>query len=77
MRISRHNELGKGTRRAGRLLLKPIEKVVGLVLRTILASCVFYVSLAVVLHSLGYPVPRISDVGRYLEGLTELSKILS
>lgn len=77
MKSDRQKEVGRVRRRASRLLLKPIRQLFGLLLRSLLASVVFYAVVAVALHALGYPVPRISDVGRYFEGLSELTKILS
>jgi hypothetical protein len=59
------------------LILKPLKRLCGLALRTILTSLVFYVIVGIALRALGYPVPRITDVGRYLEGLSQLAKILS
>ena len=77
MKVERQKELKNAGRRASRLVLKPFKQLCGLVFRTILASFVFYAGVAAVLSYLGYPVPGISDVGRYLQGLTGLTKILS
>jgi hypothetical protein len=77
MKVERQNELKNAGQRASRLVLKPLKQLCGLVLRTILASFVFYAGVAAVLSYLGYPVPLLSDLGRYLRGLTELTKILS
>lgn len=77
MKSERQNEAGRVRRQASQLLLKPIKQLFGLLLRSIVASVVFYAVMAVALHALGYSVPRISDVGRYFEGLSELTKILS
>lgn len=68
---------GNVRRHARRFILKPIKRICGLLLRTILTSVVFYAVVVVALYALGYPVPRISDMGRYLNGLTELTRILS
>lgn len=77
MRVEPQNESKNVSRRAGWLILKPLRQLCELLLRTIIASFVFYVGVAVALHFMGYPVPRISDLGGYLESLTELSKVLS
>jgi hypothetical protein len=77
MKAELHKDAGRGRRRAGQLILKPVGKFFGLVLRTILTSLVFYAIVGVALHALGYPVPRVSDMGRYLSGLSDLAKILS
>lgn len=77
MKVDNGRGLKNIRRQAGALILKPLKHLCGLLLRTILTSLVFYVGVAVALYCLGYPVPRVSDVGRYLESLSELSKILS
>ncbi|MDX6694782.1 MAG: hypothetical protein QOF02_2385 [Blastocatellia bacterium] len=77
MKAERQKEVGRVRGHAGRLVLQPVKQLFGLVFRTILTSLVFYAVVGVSLHALGYPVPRISDVGRYLAGLSELAKILS
>lgn len=77
MNIERHQQLASIRRHLGRFVLKPLKQLLTLLLRTIAASCVFYMGVAVALHLLGYPVPRVSDLGRYLEGLTQLAKVLS
>jgi hypothetical protein len=77
MKATHKSELKNVRQRVGTLVLKPLKQVAELVLRTIVASFVFYVGVAVALHLMGYPVPRISDLSGYLERLTELSKILS
>ena len=77
MKVAHKNELKNVTHRAGLLVLKPLKQVFELLFRTIIASFVFYVGVALALHLMGYPVPRISDLGGYLERLTDLSKILS
>jgi hypothetical protein len=77
MKAERQKEATGARRHAGRLILKPVKQLFGLIFRTILTSLVFYAVVGVSLHALGYPVPRISDVGRYLAGLSELAKILS
>lgn len=68
---------GNVRRHARRFILKPFKRVCGLLLRTILTSLVFYAVIFVALHALGYPVPRISEMGRYFKGLSDLAKILS
>jgi hypothetical protein len=73
---SHPNRFGDGRRRAGRLIIKPCKQLLGLLLRTIITSFVFY-AVVVALYSMGYPVPRIVDVGHYLGRLSELAKILS
>lgn len=77
MKTDRQHKLEHVRRQTGQLVLKPLKQFSSLVLRTLLASMVFYVGVAVVLHSMGYPVPRISDLSHYLERLSELTKILS
>lgn len=77
MKAVQLNNPKDGWRRAGRLLLKPFKQVCGLMLRTIVASFVFYAVVAVTLYGLGYPVPRIGELSHYLGRLSELAKILS
>jgi hypothetical protein len=77
MKVDNRNKLENIRRQTGGLILKPLKHLFGLVLRTIAASFIFYAGVAVALHCLGYPVPRISDLGRYLESLSDLTKILS
>lgn len=77
MKVERQNELVTNGRRAGRFILKTLKQLSVLMLRAILTSFVFYVAGAVALHSMGLPVPRLSDLNRYLHSLSELTKILS
>ena len=77
MKVNHQHKLENVRRQTSGLILKPLKHLCGLVLKTIVASFIFYGVVAVALHSLGYPVPRISDLGRYLESLSELTKILS
>ncbi len=77
MKAGKRNELENVRRRTTALILKPLKGLCGLLLRTLVASFVFYGVVAVALHSLGYPVPRLSDLGHYLESLSGLAKILS
>lgn len=77
MKVAHKNELKSVRHRASLLVLKPLKQLFDLVLRTIVASFVFYVGVAVALYLMGYPVPRVSDLSGYLERLTELSNILS
>lgn len=77
MEVVHKNESKNARRSVGLLLWKPLKQLFELVLRTIIASFVFYAGVAVALYLMGYPVPRISDLSGYLERLTELSKILS
>ncbi|HEX8000965.1 MAG TPA: hypothetical protein VF528_21465 [Pyrinomonadaceae bacterium] len=77
MKASNRIELENVGRQASGLIIKPLKHLVSLVLRTIVASFVFYVGIAVTLYCLGYPVPRVSDLGRYLSSLSDLANILS
>jgi hypothetical protein len=77
MKATHNNELKNVRRSAGALIWQPLKQLFELVFRTIIASFVFYAGVAVALHLMGYPVPKISDVSGYLGRLTELSKILS
>lgn len=76
-KVEQQNRLRRLRRQAGRLILKPVTQVSGLIIRTFVASLVFYASAAIALSSMGYPVPRLSDLGHYLGRLSELAKILS
>jgi hypothetical protein len=77
MKAVHRNELENAGRQASGLIIKPLKHLVSLVLRTIVASFVFYAGIAAALYCLGYPVPRVSDLGRYLNSLSDLAKILS
>jgi hypothetical protein len=77
MKVAYANQLDAVRRHAEGLLLKPLKQLLGLLLRTILTCSVFYLFIAVALSGMGYPVPRLSDVGHYFGRLTELAKILS
>lgn len=77
MKVDNRNELANVRRQTSALILKPVKQLCGLLLRTIVAGVVFYGVVAVTLHSLGYPVPRLSELGRYLESLPGLARILS
>jgi hypothetical protein len=77
MKVENGSGLKNVRRQAGGLIVKPLKHLFALLLKTIVTSLVFYACIAVALYSMGYPVPRISDVGRYFEGLSALSKILS
>lgn len=77
MKVGRQNELVNIRRQASWLILKPLKHLFGLILRTILTSLVFYVCVVVALYSMGYPIPRMLDVGHYLGRLSELANVLS
>ncbi|HEY0386642.1 MAG TPA: hypothetical protein VGC64_11550 [Pyrinomonadaceae bacterium] len=77
MKIGSANQLDAVRRHAEGLILRPLKQLFGLLLKTILTCSVFYLFIAVALSSMGYPIPRLSDVGHYLGRLTELAKILS
>ncbi len=77
MKAAYKRGLKMAVRRAGLLVVKPLKQLFELLLRTIIASVVFYASVAVALQLMGYPLPRMADLSVYLERLTELSKILS
>lgn len=77
MKVGRQNELVNLRRQASWMILNPLKHLFGLVLRTILASFVFYACVILALHSFGYPVPRMLDLQHYLGRLSELAEILS
>jgi hypothetical protein len=77
MKVGRQSELVNLRRQASWMILKPLKHLFALVLRTMLASFIFYACMIVALHLFGYPVPRMLDVRHYLGRLSELAEILS
>lgn len=77
MKVSRQNELVNLRRQTSWMILKPIKQLFGLLLRTMLASFIFYACVIAALHLFGYPVPRMLDVRHYLGRLSELAEVLS
>lgn len=77
MKVSRQNELVNLRRQASWMILKPLKHLFGLLLRTMLASFIFYACVIAALHLFGYTVPRMLDVRHYLGRLSELAEVLS
>lgn len=77
MKVARQSELVNLRRQASLMILKPLKHLLALVLRTILASLVFYACVVAALYGFGYPVPRMLDLQHYLGRLSELAEILS
>ena len=77
MKAGLQNEFANLGRQAGWMILKPLKHLLGLLMRTMLASLIFYACVVLALRSFGYPVPRMLDLKHYLGRLSELAEILS
>ena len=60
-----------------RLALLPLRLLAGVALRMLVTGVVFLVCAAVAARLLGYELPGASDLEKYLEGIEQLSDVLS
>lgn len=60
-----------------RIILLPIRLLAGVALRMLVTGVVFVVCAAVAARLLGYELPGASDLEKYLEGIEQLSDVLS
>ena len=64
-------------RRLIRILLLPLRLLAGMALRMLVTGVVFVACAAVAARLLGYELPGASDMEKYLEGIEQLSDVLS
>jgi hypothetical protein len=75
--VERESNTRTRRRRLTRIVLLPLRLLAGVVLRMVVTCVVFIVCAAVAARLLGYELPGASDLEKYLEGIEQLSDVLS
>ena len=75
--MERESNIRARRRRLIRIALLPLRLLAGVALRMLVTGVVFVVCAAVAARLLGYELPGASDLEKYLEGIEQLSDVLS
>ena len=75
--MERESKTEARRRRVIRIALLPLRLLAGVALRMLVTCVVFVVCAAVAARLLGYELPGASDLEKYLEGIEQLSDVLS
>ena len=75
--VERESKTDARRRRVIRIALLPLRLLAGVVLRMLVTCVVFVACAAVAARLLGYELPGASDLEKCLEGIEQLSDVLS